>query len=73
MQVRIGDLGDPAFLLSLCQPEANTQNDNIADYRFDFILDDASHIPWHQVLGLEVLYSQCLKPGGVYIVEDIDT
>ena len=39
---------------------------------FDVILDDGSHVPEHQVLTLEMLWP-LLVPGGVYIVEDIET
>ena len=37
---------------------------------FDVILDDASHASYHQQLGLSVLFD-CLKPGGLYIIEDL--
>lgn len=39
---------------------------------FDFILDDGSHVPKHQILTLEKLW-KCLKPGGIFIIEDIET
>ncbi|MGB1671194.1 MAG: class I SAM-dependent methyltransferase, partial [Flavobacteriales bacterium] len=39
---------------------------------FDFILDDGSHVPKHQILTLEQLW-KCLKPGGIFIIEDIET
>lgn len=39
---------------------------------FDVILDDGSHIPDHQLLTLQKLWP-ILKPGGVYIIEDIET
>lgn len=38
-----------------------------------FIIDDGSHIPEHQVLTFNVLFDKLLQPGGVYIVEDIET
>lgn len=38
--------------------------------QFDVILDDASHASYHQQLGLAVLFN-CLKPGGLYIIEDL--
>ena len=40
--------------------------------RFDIIVDDGSHIPEHQLLTLEHLWPS-LSPGGVYILEDIET
>jgi hypothetical protein len=39
---------------------------------FDVIVDDGSHVPEHQMLTLNKLW-QCLKPGGSYIIEDIET
>ena len=61
IKVFTGDQGDPDFLRSLCTKIG----------RIDFIIDDASHIPWHQILGLEMLFP-CLNPaGGVYMVEDL--
>lgn len=31
-----------------------------------------SHVPWHQALGVQNLFS-LLRPGGIYIVEDLET
>jgi len=39
---------------------------------FDIILDDGSHAPAHQILSLTTLWP-LLAPGGVYIIEDIET
>ena len=39
---------------------------------FSVILDDGSHVPSHQILTIEVLWPT-LKPGGIYIIEDIET
>jgi len=39
---------------------------------FDIIIDDGSHVNEHQILTFEYLFPK-LKPGGVYIVEDIHT
>jgi SAM-dependent methyltransferase len=35
----------------------------------DAIIDDGSHLSQHQLLSLDVLWN-CLKPGGVYVIED---
>ena len=40
--------------------------------QFDIMIDDGSHVPSHQILTLETLWG-LLAPGGVYIVEDIET
>ncbi len=39
----------------------------------DFILDDASHIPRHQITTFEYLFNHGLKNGGIYMVEDCHT
>jgi hypothetical protein len=39
---------------------------------FDLIIEDGSHFPAHQVLGL-VEGLAALRPGGIYILEDIQT
>ena len=59
---RIGDLGDPRFLRLMC----------LTWPQMDVIIDDASHINWHQIQAFELLFP-CLRPGGVYIVEDVDS
>ena len=40
---------------------------------FDFIVDDGSHNPQHQLESFRVLFQHGLKPGGVYFVEDIES
>lgn len=42
------------------------------DKTFDVILDDGSHVPDHQILTLGILWP-LLQPGGLYILEDIET
>jgi hypothetical protein len=39
----------------------------------DVIIDDGSHIPWHQVVTFDILFKDLLAPGGTYIIEDIET
>merc|ERR1712029_878213 len=39
---------------------------------FDIIIDDGSHVPNHQLVSFETLWPS-IKPGGMYIVEDIET
>jgi len=38
----------------------------------DFIVDDGSHHPEHQIKTFELLFTKNLKPGGIYIIEDIE-
>ena len=40
--------------------------------QFDIIIDDGSHVPNHQLISFENLWPS-VKPGGMYIVEDIET
>ena len=58
-----GDQSDPAFLARLV---ANTGGN------FTVVVDDGSHLPSHQLLTLETLWPS-LAPGGLYIVEDVET
>ena len=39
---------------------------------FDVIIDDGSHVPEHQILTINKLW-KLVKPGGIYIIEDIET
>ena len=39
----------------------------------DFIIDDGSHHPEHQMVSFTYLFEHGLKPGGVYIIEDTET
>lgn len=39
----------------------------------DFIIDDGSHHPEHQMKSFQYLFMEGLKPGGIYIIEDIET
>lgn len=40
---------------------------------FDVIVDDGSHIVHHQMLSFEYLFLNALKPGGLYVIEDLQT
>lgn len=59
--VLIGDQSDLNFLESVCK-----------EVTFDIIIDDGSHIPKHQIASFEYLFKK-LKPGGIYVIEDIHT
>ena len=37
-----------------------------------FIIDDGSHVPEHQIKTFHYLFQNNLKPGGIYIIEDIE-
>lgn len=44
----------------------------VGEEELDFILDDGSHMVNHQQISLGYLF-KLLKPGGLYIIEDITT
>jgi len=60
ISVHIGDLGTPSFLVQLAHNE------------WDFVIDDASHLWHHQILGFRNLFTS-VNSGGVYIMEDLCT
>ncbi len=63
IRIFVGDQSDEDFLARL-----------VADVGpVDFILDDASHIPRHQIASFEYLFTHGLNDGGVYMVEDCHT
>jgi|15BtaG_2_1085339.scaffolds.fasta_scaffold02767_6 hypothetical protein len=41
--------------------------------KVDFIIDDGSHVPHHQLITFIYFFGILLKPGGIYIIEDIET
>jgi hypothetical protein len=45
---------------------------NSVGVQFDVIIDDGSHVPSHQILTLNKLWT-LLKPGGTYFIEDVET
>jgi hypothetical protein len=59
--IEVGNCGEPAYLMSLADK-----------YKPRIIIDDASHKWSHQILSLETLFSS-LEPGGIFIMEDIQT
>lgn len=59
--VEIGDLGDRGFVRTIARK-----------YRPTVIVDDASHRWSHQIMAAEELFGR-LRPGGVYICEDLHT
>jgi hypothetical protein len=41
--------------------------------KFDFIIDDGSHHMLDQQITFYYLFTKCLKPGGIYVLEDLHT
>ena len=64
---------DPRFHFSqLDQSDIPKLKAFLQQQAFDLIIEDGSHFPQHQALAL-ILGIQALKPGGLYILEDIHT
>ena len=61
----VGDQGKVSDLSKLLK-EKNVEKN------LEIILDDGSHHPEHQTISFLYLFINGLKPGGVYIVEDIE-
>jgi len=66
-----GDQSDASFLSAVERDLGLAQHGNGA--KFDIIIDDGSHVPWHQIFTLERIFSHWLADGGIYIIEDIET
>ena len=62
-----GDQSDTVFMQSLGKQILDEIPEGL-----DMIVDDGSHIPSHMILSLVALWNT-LKPGGVYVMEDIET
>jgi hypothetical protein len=58
---RQGSQTDPVFLDTLLQ-----------EFDFRIVIDDASHLWGHQIFGFETIFPR-LRPGGLYICEDLHT
>jgi hypothetical protein len=70
------DLTDKHVLYTGSQVDSDFLDKILEDLggkKFDVIIDDGSHIPWHQIFTLEYMFDTFLKDGGVYIIEDIET
>jgi hypothetical protein len=67
--------GDNYTIFKYDQSNANNLHElveKIGNKELDFILDDGSHIPEHQILSFDILFD-LVKDGGIYIIEDIET
>ena len=62
ISVEIGSQADNVFLLDVMREYGP----------FDMILDDGSHMNEHVIYSFEHLF-ESIKPGGVYIIEDVST
>ncbi len=60
------DQSNPESLLNMCNEIKNKSGIE----SFDLILDDGSHVTEHQTTSFRTLW-RFLRPGGIYIIEDI--
>lgn len=58
-----GDQSDTDFLDTVMKQRSDG---------WDIIVDDASHVPAHNIITFEHLWKN-LKPGGLYVIEDVET
>ena len=55
------------------QSKKATMNDMLSKGPFDIIVDDGSHVPQHTIYTFFELWDKGLQPGGIYIIEDLET
>lgn len=53
-------------------PEGIEKISQLSPKDCEFIIDDGSHVAEHQIKTFHKLFQENLKPGGVYIIEDIE-
>lgn len=75
LDINIEKKGDRFFVDKLDQSNESEIKKYSEDHEnfFKFIIDDGSHIPEHQILTFNYFFNKCLEPGGIYIIEDIET
>jgi hypothetical protein len=55
----------------VCDATSESQiNEIFLDKKFDYVVDDGSHLIEHQIKSLEILWEK-IKPGGKYFIEDV--
>lgn len=63
IHVRIGSQDDSGFLGRIIDEFGP----------FDIIIDDGSHVVSHQIASFNALFDRGVRPGGIYMVEDLET
>ena len=74
IDINVSDEGERYKIFKADQSNENNLKEvikNISHPLF-FVIDDGSHIPEHQILSFDHFF-ELLQPGGVYIIEDIET
>ena len=78
VRVFYGDQSNSTFLNELIRdgalidPESHLRNIEWQKYGWDIVIDDGSHLPRHQLISFYKLFP-FVRPGGVYVIEDIET
>ncbi|SBO42788.1 hypothetical protein [Cyanobium sp. NIES-981] len=65
--------GYDVFQVDQSDPEAVKAVIERIDQPVHLIVDDGSHVPAHQLSCFSILFEHLLVPGGIYIVEDVET
>jgi len=82
LRIFVGDQSDVSFLQRVALEGAGLDLDFMqknlgepVDWErggWDIIIDDGSHVPRHQLITFTSLFP-CVRPGGVYVIEDIES
>ena len=78
MKMFTGDQSDIGFLKQLIEkgaglnPEAKSEAPDWDRGGWDLIIDDGSHLPVHQLVSFAALFP-FVRPGGLYVIEDIES
>jgi hypothetical protein len=69
--VDVCDFNDPPFVNHICDAVDKHQLDEcLGDMMFDYIIDDASHVPEEQFITFKYLFDR-IKPNGYYIIQSV--
>lgn len=78
VRVFYGDQSNSTFLNELVRdgalidPESHLREVDWQKCGWDIVIDDGSHLPRHQLISFYKLFP-FVRPGGVYVIEDIET
>ena len=61
---------NPDYIVINCDATSPSLSDHLQGMTFDVIIDDGSHFLDHQLITFDILRKH-VKPGGIYIIEDI--
>ena len=76
IDIKLNEKGDRHLISGVDQSKKDQLDhfaQNIVEHKIFFIIDDGSHIPEHQILTFNIFFRDILLPGGIYVIEDIET